>query len=69
MRSRFSPRRAVPFGARIGSTEGTIEERVLRLHASKRALYANAIGELGAATKLDVAVLVDLMREDSPRTA
>ena len=45
-------------------TEGTIEERVLRLHASKRALYADALGELGASTKIDVAALVDLLREE-----
>jgi len=41
-------------------TEGTIEERVLQLHASKRALSADALGELDVFSKLDVAALVDL---------
>lgn len=43
-------------------TEGTIEERVLRLHASKRALYDSALGELGSAQKLEIADLVELVR-------
>ncbi len=42
-------------------TEGTIEEKVLRLHGEKRALYADAIGGLEGATKLDLREIVGLL--------
>ncbi len=42
-------------------TEGTIEEKVLRLHASKRALYTDAIGEIEGARKIDVDALASLL--------
>jgi SNF2 family DNA or RNA helicase len=45
-------------------TEGTIEERVLKLHAAKRAMVADALGELDTAQRLDVAALVDLLKDD-----
>jgi SNF2 family DNA or RNA helicase len=41
-------------------TEGTIEEKVLRLHASKRALYSDAIGETGGA-RIDLDELASLL--------
>ncbi len=44
-------------------TEGTIEEKVLRLHAEKRALYADAIGGLEGATKVDLREMVGLLGE------
>jgi SNF2 family DNA or RNA helicase len=42
-------------------TEGTIEEKVLRLHAEKRALYADAIGGLEGASKVDLSEMVGLL--------
>jgi SNF2 family DNA or RNA helicase len=51
-------------------TEGTIEEKVLRLHASKRALYADALGGFDVAKRLDVAALADLLHSRvEPRLA
>jgi len=44
-------------------TEGTIEEKVLAMHARKRAIYADAIGDLEVGAKLDRTALAELRDE------
>ncbi len=46
-------------------TEGTIEERVLAMHARKRAMYADAIGDLEVGKKLDLTALAELLDDTS----
>jgi len=48
--------------------KATIEERILALHAEKRALVASVLEGSDAAATLDTEALIDLITEGAPRT-